>query len=133
MEWLFSWEVSSWIVGLAVSIAFGLAAMDDFKWARLFFLLAAADAGGGVVMWGVKAQNPTWQVLVVVFILMGSVGVCTVLALRYVDGKRKVKEGIKFPYPWVSANAGGADPGNTKSRVTKISSYVMDWPKTDDE
>lgn len=47
MEWLFSWEVGSWVVGGAIAAAFSFLALDDFKLAKLFFLLAAGDAIGG--------------------------------------------------------------------------------------
>jgi hypothetical protein len=94
VEWLFSWEVVSVVVALLVSSGLGVIALDDFKLAKLFFLLAAADAAGGVVMWGVgaKTENPTWQVVLIVFLAVGSIGALTVLAFRYVDNKKRAKE-----------------------------------------
>jgi hypothetical protein len=97
MDWLFSWEVSSWIVGGTFAAALGVLALDDFKLARVFFLIAAADAAGGIVMWGVKSQNQTWQAVLAVFLLVGSVGALTVLAFRYVDNKQKHKQAKDNP------------------------------------
>jgi hypothetical protein len=91
MEWLFSWEVSSWVVASAIAVAFAFLALDDFKLAKLFFLIGAADASGGVIMWGVKTQRPLWQLSLAVFLLMGGIGALTVLAIRYVENKRAAK------------------------------------------
>lgn len=92
MEWLFSWEVSSWIVGLGIALAFGFIALDDFKLAKLFFLLAAADAAGGIVMWGIRTTIPTWLLSVVVGLSTGSVAILFVLSVRYVDKKQEAKQ-----------------------------------------
>lgn len=88
MEWLFSWEVSSWIVGIAIAVGFVFVSLDDFKLAKLFFLIAAADAAGGMLMWGFRTQRPLWQLIIAVFVLMGGVGALTVLLFRYVDHKQ---------------------------------------------
>jgi hypothetical protein len=95
MEWLFSWEVASWFIAGFIAAAFAFLAMDDFRLAKLFFLLAAADAAGGIVMWGTKANLPGWQRTVIIFLLCGAVGVLCVQAFRYVDMKRGSKEGAK--------------------------------------
>jgi hypothetical protein len=95
MEWLSSWEVTSFVVGALVGCAFAVLGMDDFRLARLFFLLAAADAAGGIVMWGIKANLPEWQRSLLVFLLCGAVGVLCVQAFRYVGARRKAKEGRK--------------------------------------
>src|SRR6185437_2482266 len=88
MEWLFSWEVTSWVIAIAVASAFTFIGFNDFKLARLFFLIGATDAAGGVIMWGMKTERPLWQLSLIAFLLLGSVGTLTVLALRYVDGKQ---------------------------------------------
>ena len=90
MEWLFSWEVSSWIVGLGIALGCGFVASSDFKLARLFFLIAAADATGGIAMWGAKGQLSLWQSYTAVFLMAGVVGVLTFSAFRYTDKKRDV-------------------------------------------
>jgi len=95
MEWLFSWEVVSVVVALLVSIGLGVLALVDFKWAKLFFLLAAADAIGGIAMGGTKSTLPTWATNVVVVGLCGMVGFLTLQSLRYVDGKKELKEHAK--------------------------------------
>jgi hypothetical protein len=91
MGWLFSWEVSSWVVGGAIAAAFSFLALDDFKLAKLFFLLAAADAIGGIVMWGAKTELPPWGRSLLIFAMIGSIGVLADQALRYVDKKQKTK------------------------------------------
>jgi len=97
MEWLFSWEVTSWAVGILTAFALGLLALNDYRWAKLFFLIAAADASGGVVMWGIKTETRTWPVLLAVAALMGGIGVLTVLAFWYVDGKKSSAEAKSNP------------------------------------
>jgi hypothetical protein len=92
MEWLFSWEVSSWVVGGAIAAAFSFLALDDFKLAKLFFLLAAADAVGGIVMWGAKTDLPPWGRSLLIFVMIGSIGLLAVQALRYVDKKQRAKQ-----------------------------------------
>jgi hypothetical protein len=92
LEWLFSWEVSSWIVGSVIAIAFALIPLDDFNPAKGFFLIAAVDASGGVLMWGIKRDSPTWQLALVVFFMWGVIGALTLSALKYVDHKRMAKE-----------------------------------------
>jgi hypothetical protein len=91
MERLFSWEVTSVAVGLFIAIGLGVLALDDFRLAKLFFLLAAADAIGGIVMWEAKIDFPPWGKILFVFALAGSVGVLAMLSLRYVD-KKEVKK-----------------------------------------
>lgn len=91
-EWLFSWEVTSWAVGIILAVALGVLALDDYRPAKLLFLLATADAAGGIVMWAIKNDSRTWQTLVAVFILIGAIGVLTVFSFWYVDNKREQKE-----------------------------------------
>lgn len=97
LEWLFSWEVSSWVIGGAVGVAFAVLALDDFGLAKLFFLIAAADASGGVVMWTVKTTRPSWQVYFMAFVLAGGIGVLGAMAFRYVNTKRNSKMGSATP------------------------------------
>lgn len=97
MEWLFSWEVVGVFVGILVTIALGVLALDDYKLAKLFFLLAAVDASGGIIMWGIRIQDRTWPVPVAVFVMVGSIGVLTVLAFWYADSKKLAKEATNNP------------------------------------
>jgi hypothetical protein len=97
LEWVFSWEVTSVVASILIGAAFSFLALDDFKLAKLCFLIAAADAIGGMVMWGVKTQVPPWTRIAIVFFGVGLVGVLAVQALRYVDQKREKKEQPKGP------------------------------------
>lgn len=76
------------VVALA-GTALAFVGLNDFKLAKLFFLVAAADASGGIVMWGVKSNRPLWQMMLLVFMCMGIVGVFAMLAIRYVDKKKE--------------------------------------------
>lgn len=90
MEWLFSWEVSTFVIAIAVGIAFAVLAMNDFKLAKLFFLIAAADTTGGLVMWGWGSNRSAYLVYTFVFLGVGCVGVLALAAIRYVDKKEPV-------------------------------------------
>jgi hypothetical protein len=87
MEWLFSWEVASWIIAVAITLAFAFVALSDYKLAKLFFIVAASDAIGGIAMWGTKSSLATWQAALSAFAGCGIVGVLLVLSLRYADKK----------------------------------------------
>ena len=95
MEWLLSWEVTSVIsVGLA-SFAFAFISLDDSRLAKVFLLLAATDALGGTLMWGIKSSLPTWATMLIVFCGTGALAVLLVSSLRYVDHKRESKYGAQ--------------------------------------
>jgi len=85
---LLSWEAVSAVVAFFAGSAFAVLAMNDFKLAKTFFLIAAVDGAGGIIMWGTKEQLPTWLTAVIIFILVGGIGTLTFLAFRYVDGKK---------------------------------------------
>ena len=89
LEWLFGWEVSSVVVVALAGFAFAVLAMNDFKIAKCLFLLAAADAVGGVAMWSTKNGWTMGRSVAVAFVATGMIGVLTALAFRYVDGKQK--------------------------------------------
>ncbi|HEV7219849.1 MAG TPA: hypothetical protein VGN39_13325, partial [Terriglobales bacterium] len=91
-EWLFRWDITSVVVPACVGIAFAVLAFDDFKLSKVFFLIAAADASGGALMWGIKTENRSWQTLLVIFAVVGSIGVLTVLCFWYVNGKENQKK-----------------------------------------
>jgi hypothetical protein len=99
MESLFSWEVASVVVALLISIGLGVLALDDFRLARLSFLLAAAYAIGGVAMRGVRTDLPPWGRIVLVFSLTGIIGVAALYSLTYVDKKQKAKERLSNRQP----------------------------------
>ncbi len=83
MAVLFSWGVTSLIVPFFIGLGLYFRSEKDIKLAKTSFLLAAADAVGGTMMWGVKSQGS----LAVVFVATGSLAVITVLAFRYADMK----------------------------------------------
>jgi hypothetical protein len=91
MEWLFSWGVVSVVVAVLIGVGFGFLALNDFKLAKLCFLLAAADAIGGMVMWGVRTDIPPWLRTGIIFASIGLIGVLTVQSFRYVDQKKELK------------------------------------------
>jgi len=91
VEWLLSWEVVS-VVSVALAAAGqGFIGLEDFKLAKLCFLLAAADAIGGMVMWGIKTDVPPWMRIGIVFVSIGLIGVLAVQSFRYVDRKEEKK------------------------------------------
>jgi uncharacterized membrane protein YidH (DUF202 family) len=92
MKWLFSWEVTSWAFGIFVGIALSVLALDDFKLAKAFFLLALADAMGGIVMGVAKSQLSPWVALLTVFIGTGLAGVLGLMSWQYVNRKKEHKE-----------------------------------------
>jgi hypothetical protein len=87
LEWLFRWEVTSVIVVAFATLGVGFVALDDFKLAKSCFLIGAFDAAGGMMMWGVHTNLPTWERMLVVLVLVGGTGVLFVESLRYVDEK----------------------------------------------
>src|SRR5437660_818883 len=97
MEWLFSWEVVSVVVGLLVSIGLGVLALDDFKLAKLCFLFAAADGIGGIAMWGAKSTLSPWVSTVTVICISGVIGLLALQSFRYVDRKTEQKERSEKP------------------------------------
>jgi hypothetical protein len=97
MEWLFSWEVTSVVTAVLIGVGFGFLALDDFKLAKLCFLFAAADAIGGVVMSVEKTDLPTWARALLVFALVGSIGVLADWSLKYVGKKQRVKQALLKP------------------------------------
>jgi len=88
MEWLLSWGVTSVVVTFLLALGFGFVWATDFNFAKVCFLIAAADAIGGMMMWATKSHKPMWQVGAATFVIIGSVGFLTVSAFRYVDWKR---------------------------------------------
>jgi hypothetical protein len=92
LDWLLSWEVSSVVVGVCISIALGVLALNDYKLAKIFFLLAACDAIGGVSMGATKWNMPSWATSLTVFLMSGLIGLLLLQSLLYVDGKRDDKD-----------------------------------------
>jgi len=92
MEWLFSWEVTSVVVGTIVAIGFGFAWECEVKPAKICFLLAAADAMGGIAMWGAKSAGSTWLTTLGVVCGCGLVGFLVLQSFRYVDHKEEKKK-----------------------------------------
>jgi hypothetical protein len=59
LAWLFSWEVPSVIVAIAIGTALAKIASKDYKAAKTCFLMASADAIEGVTIWGAKNPSST--------------------------------------------------------------------------
>jgi len=89
MGWLFSWEVTSVVVALAISVALGVVALNDFGLAKFFFLIAAVDAVGGTIMGISRSGLNVWRQGVLVFIAGGGICLLLFLSLRYVDSKKE--------------------------------------------
>jgi len=92
MEWLFSWEVTSWAVGILIAVAFGCWRWMISNWQSYFFVFAAADGIGGIAMWGAHTQTSPWLRTAMVFVSVGTIGVLTAQSLRYIDRKRERRE-----------------------------------------
>jgi hypothetical protein len=87
MEWLFSWEVTSVIVAIAVGSALAVLALNDFKLSKALFLLAAADGIGGIVV-SLSRTNLSIRVqYLVVFVCGGLICIGLLAAWQYVNGK----------------------------------------------
>ena len=99
MEWFFSWEVVSVVVGIFITMGLGVLATDDFGLTRLFFVLAAIDAVGGAVMLAEKTDLPTWGKALLVFLVAGAIGVAALYSLNYVNKKQKAKERLRGSVP----------------------------------
>jgi len=91
MEWLFSWGVTSFAVGLLVGIGFAFVGLGDFRLARVTFIVAAADAAGSTIMWGRSTTMPAVGLSVVAFLGIGTIGLASVWSLRYVKLKQDAK------------------------------------------
>jgi len=118
MEWLFSWEVTSWTVGILVAVAFAVIALKDFRLAKLLFLLAAADAIGGIEMTVVKSPLISPMKWLLAFALAGLVGLATCACFLYTDGKKgleTVGQGgdSQKPAPPVQQTSQGNNSPNT--------------------
>lgn len=87
MEWLFSWEATSVFVGILITIGLGVLALNDFKAAKVFFMLATADAAGGISMWGANSPMPPVARTLIVFVATGLIGIFAVQSIRYVNRK----------------------------------------------
>ena len=73
--WLFSWEVAGVVIFAFVGFALGVLAMNDYKLAKTFFLLASLDATVGVIVWGVRINMSPLARNSIVFIVFGTIGV----------------------------------------------------------
>jgi hypothetical protein len=113
MEWLFSWELSSWLVGGFVATAFAFLGFDSFKPAKLCFLLATTDAIGGIAMWGAKWTLPMWASSLGVIAMSGAIGFLALLSFRYVDQRKELKE----QKPTVTVRINSRIVGNLYTRV----------------
>ncbi|MGB7281091.1 MAG: hypothetical protein WBE13_02420 [Candidatus Acidiferrum sp.] len=89
MEWLFSWEVTSVVVAFFATSGQGFIALKDYKLAKTCFLIAAADAIGGVAMAGTKSHLAPLTTAILVFVSSGVIGLMALQALKYADTKKE--------------------------------------------
>lgn len=99
MELLFRWEVTSVVVVFLVGIGLAVLALNDFKRAKLFFLLSAADAIGGTAMAIDKSGIPSWAMGITAFLGCGLIGLMLLASFRYVDRKEAEKRTTSPPAP----------------------------------
>jgi hypothetical protein len=102
LEWLFSWEVASVIVAIAIGTALATIAPKACKAAKTCFLLASADAIGGVTMWGAKNPSSTWLSAMLVFVACGIFGLSALFLLEYVGLKEAQERPIEKPRESIS-------------------------------
>lgn len=69
----------------------GFVALEDFKLAKLCFLLAAADVVGGIVMGIAHSKLSPWAAVGAVFVTTGLIGVLALRSWQYVDRKEEAK------------------------------------------
>src|SRR5271155_4445400 len=89
MDWLFSWGVTSAIAFFLVGLGFTVLGYRDFTFAKSCFVLAATDAIGSAVMWGIKNQGSLAVTALVVFLAAGTLAVLTLFAFKYADTKER--------------------------------------------
>jgi len=129
MEWLFSWEVVSVTAALFVCIGLAVLALADFGLAKLFFLLAAADAIGGIAMAGSKLTADARITNILVICAAGAIGFLTLQSFRYVDRKNPDKKHSPLVK---SLRFSVVVPFTTSSKNVPIPMNVnRDDPKTD--
>src|SRR5579863_8258038 len=92
MERLFSWEATLAIMLGLPGIGLAFLALDDFRMAKLCFLVAAADAIEYIVWQTSEMQTSSPAKMLLVFVLTGVVGVAGQFSLKYVDRKKEQKE-----------------------------------------
>jgi hypothetical protein len=91
LDFIFRWEMVVAVVGILLTIGFGVLALDDFRFAKACFGLAAADLAGGIVMWGISTPLDSKLRVLVVALCFAVIGVLMVESWRYVDKKEKAK------------------------------------------
>lgn len=141
MEWLFSWEVTSFAISIFIAIGLGVLALDDFRVAKLFFLLAAADAIGAIIMWGIKTDLPPITRIPILFLVGGVLVVLLAQSFRYVARKEEDKAqksaGGPAPTPPLRPDEVREEPHGTSEKPkevptetsNKASSKVVAVPK----
>lgn len=117
------------VVGVAFTVALGVLALNDYRIARAFFLIAGADAVGGIVMWSLKSDRPISQQAVIVFMATGIVGVLTLLAFRYVDKKQRIAQ-TEISSPAPAASPSGIVPLTNDQLKTLIDQLTKNDKKT---
>jgi hypothetical protein len=87
MEWILSWEVSSVVVVLLISVALAVLALNDFKIAKSCFLFAAVWAVASVFMWVDRSTGDAIRQIGTGGISLLFIALLLVVAFRYADRK----------------------------------------------
>jgi len=88
MEMLFSWKITSFVVGIAITFALGTLALNDYGLAKFCFVIATVDALGGTIFCIWRSGLNVWWQGVLVFVAGGCICLLLFLSLRYVDSKK---------------------------------------------
>ena len=99
------------VVAIAVGTALATIASKDYKAAKTCFLLASADAIGGVTMWGAKNPSSTWLSAMLVFLACGILGLSGFFLLKYVDLKEAQEQPIGKPLYAAEVGSPFLNPG----------------------
>lgn len=105
VKWLFSWEVSSVVVAVLVGAALAVLGWGDCKRAKLFFLVAGADAIGSVSMWTAHINTVPTVKYSCAFILVGIIGAFTFMSMKYVEKRAQLEQAQTGPIGGVEIEA----------------------------
>jgi hypothetical protein len=85
MEQVLSWEVLGWVVGLSIPLGLGVLALDEFRAAKICFLVAAIILAMKDAYWEVITNRPWYVRLPISIVLIGLIGGMLIESLRWVD------------------------------------------------
>jgi len=89
MEWLLSWEVSSVVVGILITVALTVLTLNDFKIAKVCFCIAAAYTAASVFMWESHNTLPEAEQIGVGVIALFLIFLLLLVALRYLKAQEE--------------------------------------------